>query len=288
MALFPNSLPVFIGFIATHTLLTDVHAAQHNLEQAEIVNIATKIGTGASTPTSGTVLRGNGTGTSTWGQVALATDVTGVLPIANGGTNQTSLSGLTIPNAALANPTISGTVTGSGTYTTPTLTTPAITDFTSATHDHSSNSKGGQLSSTAFITGAVLTKNLDLSAMGIISSTSTSASFNAGTATDIDTLVMTIPTGCTKVYIFGSVRLSAGDLTLKDIQCWIDYDAATSITKSFFYTTNFQFASSSVAVLDSLAVTSGSHTFKLRASASAGATGGTVSNRTIFIVPVAA
>lgn len=80
---YPGAIPTFAGFTAGHTLAVDNHAAQHNLEQSEIVAIATKIGTGASTPTSGMVLRSNGAGTSVWGQVVLTTDVTGVLPLAN-------------------------------------------------------------------------------------------------------------------------------------------------------------------------------------------------------------
>lgn len=86
MAAFPGSVASFIGFVAGHSLLQDVHASQHNLEQAEIVATQTKLGTGASTPTAGVVLRGTGVGASAWGDLDLTTDVTGVLPVANGGT----------------------------------------------------------------------------------------------------------------------------------------------------------------------------------------------------------
>jgi hypothetical protein len=145
MANFPGSTPSFAGFTSSHTLAQDNHAAQHNLEQGEIVALATKIGTGASTPTANTVLRGTGAGTSAFGQVDLTTDVSGQLPIASGGTGQNSLSGLTLPSATLANPAISGTVSGGATYSSPTLTTPIIADFTSATHDHTTNAEGGML-----------------------------------------------------------------------------------------------------------------------------------------------
>lgn len=147
MAAFPGSLAVFAGFTSSHSLAADNHAAQHNLEQAEIVAVQTKVGTGSSTAAASTVLRGTGAGASAWGQVALTTDVTGVLPIANGGTGQGSLTGLTAPSAVLANPTITGTVTGGATYTSPVLTTPTISDFTNANHDHSAASKGGSLGS---------------------------------------------------------------------------------------------------------------------------------------------
>lgn len=145
MSNFPGSTPSFPGFTAGHTLLVDVHASQHNLEQGEIIALANKMGTGASTPTSGMVLRGNGTGTSTWGQVVLTTDVTGVLPIANGGTGTTSTTG--------TGSVVFGT---SPTIASPTLTTPTIASFTNATHNHLNAAGGGTL-------GAAAVPALDLS-----------------------------------------------------------------------------------------------------------------------------
>lgn len=121
MASFPGSLASFAGFTSSHTLSADNHAAQHNLEQAEILAAQTKIGTGASTPILNTILRGTGAGTSSWAQVVLTTDVTGILPIANGGTGQANLTSLT-------------------------LTTPIIADFSTSTHNHQNNSGGGLLS----------------------------------------------------------------------------------------------------------------------------------------------
>lgn len=150
MALFPGALPVFAGFTSGHTLLVDNHGAQHNLEQAEVVQIATKVGTGSSAPTGNTVLRGTGVGTSSWAQVALTTDITGVLPVANGGTGQASLTSL-----PLVSPAITGTVSGGATYTTPVLTVPVIADFTGATHTHASNSQGGQLGTSALMANTV-------------------------------------------------------------------------------------------------------------------------------------
>lgn len=66
MATFPTSIPSYLGFTASHTLLADQHAAQHNQEQADIIAIATKVGTGSSTPTNGKVLVGSATGVSVW------------------------------------------------------------------------------------------------------------------------------------------------------------------------------------------------------------------------------
>lgn len=91
---FPGALPPAGTASSTATLAAAGHTALHNNDRDEIRAIATKIGTGAATPTSGTVLRGDGVGTSTWGQVVLTTDVTGTLPVGNGGTGVTTASAL--------------------------------------------------------------------------------------------------------------------------------------------------------------------------------------------------
>lgn len=137
MSLFPGAISSFAGFTSGHTLSADSHAAQHNSEQAEIIATQTKIGTGASTPVASQVLRGTGTGTSSWGQVALTTDVTGVLPVGSGGTGQGTLTNL---------PLVSPVITSGGSWSgSPTLTTPTIASFTNAQHDHSNAAGGGNI-----------------------------------------------------------------------------------------------------------------------------------------------
>lgn len=146
MSLFPSSIASFLGFTSGDTLKNDSHGAQHNSEQAEIVAIETKVGTGSSTPVANTVLRGLGAGVSSWAQVVLTTDVTGVLPQANGGTGRTDASGSGAP-VYQNSPTIS----------TPTLSVPVVADFSSAQHDHSAANKGGQLNGSTAILLASLT-----------------------------------------------------------------------------------------------------------------------------------
>lgn len=118
---FPSSTPSYTGFTSTHTLQQDTHAAQHNQEQADITALANKIGLGASAPTSGTVLRGNGTGTTAYSQVQLSTDVSGVLGVSNGGTGGTaSFLALVYPIGCIFTETTGvnpGTTFGFGTWT---------------------------------------------------------------------------------------------------------------------------------------------------------------------------
>lgn len=69
------------------------HAVLHSTENDAIKALETKLGTGASTPTANKLLRATGTGTTAFAQANLTTDVTGVLPVANGGNGTTSTTG---------------------------------------------------------------------------------------------------------------------------------------------------------------------------------------------------
>ena len=64
--------------------------------------------------TSTTVLHGNASGAPTFGAVSLTADVSGILPIANGGTGATTLAGANIPVTNVAN-TFTGLQTFAGT-----------------------------------------------------------------------------------------------------------------------------------------------------------------------------
>lgn len=67
--------------------------------------------TSLSAGTSTTILHGNASGAPTWSAVSLTADVTGTLPVANGGTGVTSLSSIT----SLSGLTTVGTI-GTGTW----------------------------------------------------------------------------------------------------------------------------------------------------------------------------
>lgn len=63
---FPSSLPTYNTPTSNETLAAGGHTALHTSEEADIIAIATKVGTGASTPTNSSFLSGTGPGTSTW------------------------------------------------------------------------------------------------------------------------------------------------------------------------------------------------------------------------------
>jgi len=143
MGVYPGALPAAGAAVPTATLVAAGHTALHNTDRDEIRAIATKLGLVASVPSVGTVLRGTGAGESQWGQVVLSTDVTGVLPQANGGTG-TNLATGTGKAVYQDAPTLN-----TPTLTSPTVTSPTVDSFANAQHDHQDADGGGKLSEAA-------------------------------------------------------------------------------------------------------------------------------------------
>ena len=125
--MYPGALPPAGSAVSTDTLAAAGHTALHNSHSNEVRAVATKIGTGSSTPTASTVLRGTGAGTSAWGQVDLTTDVTSTLPVDKGGTGVTTadelrdqILGYVYPVGSIyvnaTNSTNPGTLLGFGTW----------------------------------------------------------------------------------------------------------------------------------------------------------------------------
>jgi hypothetical protein len=85
-SVYPGALDNFTNPAATDLVTAPSHSQQHSDVNDAVEALEAKVGTGSSTPSAGKVLRANGTGSSAWGAVDLTTDVTSVLPIANGGT----------------------------------------------------------------------------------------------------------------------------------------------------------------------------------------------------------
>jgi hypothetical protein len=66
MASYPGALPSFVNPSGTDYLNSPAHATQHSTNNDETVAIATKVGTGASTPVADTYLKGTAAGVSAW------------------------------------------------------------------------------------------------------------------------------------------------------------------------------------------------------------------------------
>ena len=66
---YPTTLPSFSNPTSANYLNNPAHHTQHGSNNDETVAVATKIGTGASTPTANTVLKGSGAGTSAWSSI---------------------------------------------------------------------------------------------------------------------------------------------------------------------------------------------------------------------------
>lgn len=94
MSNYPTSLDTTADLpddITDTTLMNDPdHASITNTVNDAVIALETKVGIDASTPVANTVLRGTGTGTTSFEQVDLVTDVTSTLPIASGGTGETT------------------------------------------------------------------------------------------------------------------------------------------------------------------------------------------------------
>lgn len=157
---FPTDIPSFTAPDPAKTLDQDNHTQRHADEEDSLVGVTTKVGTGASTPTAGKVLRGDGTGTSSWGQVDISTDVAAfassalraVLTDETGTGSAVFGTSPTIATPAISNPTITGGGSWAGS---PTITTPTIASMTNAQHDHSNAAGGGQLGASAFPANAL-------------------------------------------------------------------------------------------------------------------------------------
>lgn|SRR3990167_1792012 len=93
---FPSSLDALTNPSGTDSVSTVSHSGQHSNANDSIEAIESKIGTGASTPVSGTVFVGDGSGTSRWSTFATTTSIYSTNILATG---STTLSDFTFLNA---------------------------------------------------------------------------------------------------------------------------------------------------------------------------------------------
>lgn len=185
---YPTTAPSYAASDNSMTLATFGHLARHQQMEADIVALAAKLGTGASTATANTVLRGTGAGTTAYGQVALSTDVTGTLPVASGGTGATAATGT--GNVVLAN--------------SPTIVTPTVASFTNANHDHTNAAGGGTLGASALNSGIISSNHL-ASSIFASARVETSQSTTSTSFTDLATVgpEATITVGSKGILLIG-------------------------------------------------------------------------------------
>src|SRR6185312_658807 len=175
------------------------HAALHDNEIGAITALETKLGTGSSTSTTSTVLRASSNGTSTWGKVVLTSDVTGTLPVANGGSGVTTSTGtgnIVLSNSpALVTPTgiVKGDVgLGNVDNTSDATKNNASVTLTNKTISGSNNTLSS-ISGSSLVDASVTSSKLNTSASGI----NTSANATTTSATYVTTLSDSVTTSVT-------------------------------------------------------------------------------------------
>lgn len=130
----------------------------------------------------------------------------------------------------------------------------------------------------------MIPEKLDLSSIGVL--TGWTATNFSTTETSLGSVNVTIPTGCTKVLILGSVRLQAQGSGTVDITARVRYDGGTAYTYLAYFTSLNTFGGANVSIVDILDVTAGSKAFALMARSGAGNSNSTTGR--ILIIPLKA
>jgi len=111
---YPASLDVFTNPSGTDSVKTVSHSSQHSNANDGIEALQAKLGITASTPISGSILAGDGTGSSIWTTYATTTNInTGTLEL----TGSSTLQNFTFVNATGTNATTTDFFSTTGTFT---------------------------------------------------------------------------------------------------------------------------------------------------------------------------
>lgn len=186
---FPTSLDVLTNPGATDSVATISHSAQHSNANDAIEAVQAKLGISASTPSSGTVLYGNGSGSSIWSSGPSLTTLT------------TSGLGTFGGLISTASSTITGNLTITGNSTTTNATsTASFATTASSTNLYFTTANGGNLTSSGLGTFSNILANgsTTLQSFTFTNATGTNATTTRLVSTNatITNLTVSTCTGC--------------------------------------------------------------------------------------------
>jgi len=285
---YPTSIDAFTNPATTDYEDTIPHATQHQNHNDSVTAVETKVGTGASTPVANTVLRGTGTGTSSWTQVSLGTDVSGTLLVQSGGTGATTLTGIlkgngqsavtavTAPTGAIVGTTDSQTLTNKAISTGSSmaeslLTTTDITTNNVSTTKHGFAPKAPN-DATKYLdgTGAYSTPAAG-TAYGSLGSTAITSNFTTTTTpafVDVTSLAVTVtvPAGRTVRVTVDIAQINCTASGTKGLNVGL-FEGATQLSLATFTVDTNQSGYDRPAHASAILTPStGSHTYKVAVS----------------------
>lgn len=211
---FPTSLDSLTNPGATDSVATVSHSGQHSNANDAIEALEAKLGVGASTAVSGTVLAGNGSGSSIWTTYATTTSLVSTNIVANG---SSTLQNFTFVNA-----------TGTSATTTNSFSTIA-----SSTNLYGTNINGFSLTS---CTGTTFLQ-WSSGAFGCASPSSGLNTFSTTTSVNLATTTIRaseLPNSSNLVIKFLSPRIVGSTIATTTADIWMAFNYDTDTARNAY------------------------------------------------------